>query len=252
MKKEITCLVVDDEPFAQNLLCRYVDRLPYLKLVDVCKNALEALEVVRNVNPDILFLDINMPEVSGMEMVKMLSTAKPYIIFTTAYPDHAAESYDFEVTDYLVKPISFERFVRAVNKVSERIELRNNIWGGDVGNAPKAEAEPNYTIDNFFMVKSDKKLIKINIAEIMVVEGMRDYLKIHLTNSMIIVHMTVGKMEDILKKHQFIRINKSYIVNLRAIKTIDGNEIELANKQKVVIGGTYRDAVLNNLQGRII
>jgi two-component system LytT family response regulator len=252
MKKEITCLVVDDEPFAQDLLCRYIDRLSYLSLVGVCKNALEALEIIRNDSPNILFLDINMPEISGMEMVRMLNSSNPYIIFTTAYSDHAAESYDFEVTDYLVKPISFERFVRAVNKVSERMELRSNIWGGDAGNRAKPEFESGQIIDQFFMVRSDKKLIKINLPDIVVVEGMKDYLKIHLTNSMIIVHMTVGKMEEVLRKHQFLRISKSYIVNIRAIKTIEGNELELSNSQKIPIGGTYRDAVFSNLQGRMI
>lgn len=254
MKKNITCLIVDDEPFAQDLLRRYVDRLAYLDLVAVCQNSLKALEVIHNSNPDIIFLDINMPEVSGMEMVKMLSRTRPYIIFTTAYTNYAAESYDFGVVDYLLKPISFDRFVQAVNKVSEQIELKNNVWGGDIDSSlsQKVLTENEISAEKFFMVKSDKKLIKINIEEIVYVEGMKDYLKIHLADSMVIVHMTITKMEEILRKHQFIRINKSYIVNVREISTINGNEIELSNKQKLAIGATFRETLLKNLQGRII
>lgn len=252
MKKEITCIIVDDEPFAQNLLRRFVDRLSYLKLLGVYPNALEALEVVHNVNPDILFLDISMPEVTGLEMVKILGGSRPYIIFTTAYPNHAAESYDFEVTDYLVKPISFERFVKAVNKVSEQMSLKSNTWGGNPDSVSEPPSESTHSGDNFFMVKSNKKLIKVNIDEIVFVEGMKDYLKIHLTESMVVIHMTIGKMEEVLKKHRFLRINKSFIVNVREIKAIDGNEMELSNKQKIPIGATFRDIVLNTLQGRII
>jgi two-component system, LytTR family, response regulator len=254
MKKNITCLIVDDEPFAQDLMRRYVDRLAYLDLVGVCQNSLNALEVIHNTNPDLIFLDINMPEVSGMEMVKMLAGLRPYIIFTTAYTNYAAESYDFGIVDYLLKPISFDRFVRAVSKVSEQMELKNNVWGGDVNSSSgrKPSTESEYLTEKFFMVKSEKKLIKINIDEIVYVEGMKDYLKIHLANAMVIVHMTITKMEEILKKHQFIRINKSYIVNIREISAINGNELELSNKQKVTIGATFRDILLNNLQGRII
>jgi two-component system LytT family response regulator len=254
MKKNITCLIVDDEPFAQDLMRRYVDRLAYLQLVGVCQNSLNALEVIHNTNPDIIFLDINMPEVSGMEMVKMLAGLRPYIIFTTAYTNYAAESYDFGVVDYLLKPISFDRFVRAVNKVSEQIELKNNAWGGEVDSSltQKSLTENEYLTENYFMVKSDKKLIKINIEDIVYVEGMKDYLKIHLVSTMVIVHMTISKMEGILQKHQFIRINKSYIVNMREINAINGNEMELSNKQKVIIGGTFREVLLKNLQGRII
>lgn len=254
MKKNITCLIVDDEPFAQDLLRRYVERLAYLDLVAVCQNSLKALEVIHNTNPDIVFLDINMPEVSGMEMVKMLARRRPYIIFTTAYTNYAAESYDFGVVDYLLKPISFDRFVRAVNKVSEQIELKNNVWGGDIDSSlsQKMLTENEFSTEKFFMVKSEKKLIKINIEEIVYVEGMKDYLKIHLVKSMVIVHMTITKMEEILRKHQFIRINKSYIVNIREINTINGNEVELSNKQKLTIGATFRETLLKNLQGRII
>lgn len=254
MKKNITCLIVDDEPFAQDLLRRYVERLAYLDLVAVCQNSLKALEVIHNTNPDIVFLDINMPEVSGMEMVKMLARTRPYIIFTTAYTNYAAESYDFGVVDYLLKPISFDRFVRAVNKVSEQIELKNNVWGGDIDSSlsQKVLTENESSTEKFFMVKSEKKLIKINIEEIVYVEGMKDYLKIHLLKSMVIVHMTITKMEEILRKHQFIRINKSYIVNIREINTINGNEVELSNKQKLTIGATFRETLLKNLQGRII
>ncbi|MCF0072270.1 response regulator [Dyadobacter sp. CY261] len=254
MKKNITCLIVDDEPFAQDLLRRYVDRLAYLDLVAICQNSLKALEVIHNTNPDIIFLDINMPEVSGMEMVKMLAGARPYIIFTTAYTNYAAESYDFGVVDYLLKPVSFDRFVRAVNKVSEQIELKNNVWGGDFDSGPSSKivTENEFIAEKFFMVKSDKKLIKINIEEIVYVEGMKDYLKIHLMGAMVIVHMTITKMEEILRKHQFIRINKSYIVNIREINAINGNEVELSNKQKLTIGATFRETLLKNLQGRII
>lgn len=254
MKKNITCLIVDDEPFAQDLLRRYVERLAYLELVAVCQNSLKALEVIHNANPDIIFLDINMPEVSGMEMVKMLARTRPYIIFTTAYTNYAAESYDFGVVDYLLKPISFDRFVQAVNKVSEQIELKNNVWGGDIDSSlsQKVLTESEPSSEKFFMVKSEKKLIKINIEEIVYVEGMKDYLKIHLVNSMVIVHMTITKMEETLRKHQFIRINKSYIVNIREINTINGNEVELSNKQKLTIGATFRDTLLSNLQGRIL
>ncbi|REA63543.1 DNA-binding response regulator [Dyadobacter luteus] len=252
IKKEISCVIVDDEPLAQNLLCRFVERLDYLKLLGIYPDALKALNAVRSLKPDILLLDISMPEVSGMEMIKMLGASRPYVIFTTAYPNHAAESYDFEATDYLVKPISFERFVRAINKVSEQMELQSKVWGGQLDSSAPAATESVTPMDNFFMVKSNKKLIKVNIDDIVMVEGMKDYLKINLANSMIVIHMTLSKMEQILKSRQFIRVNKSYIVSVKEIKTIDGNEMELSNNQKVTIGATFRDLVLRSLQGRII
>jgi len=243
MKENITCLIVDDEPLAQNLLRRYVDRLSHLRLIGVCDNALQALDVMHRESPDILFLDINMPEISGMQLVKMLGVSHSGIILTTAYPNYAVESYDFAVTDYLLKPISFDRFVKAVSKVSERSEIKDQQAG---------ESIHEIRSDDFFMVRSDRKLVRINVREIMLVEGMKDYLKIHLSGSVVIVHMTIGKMEQLLEKRQFLRVNKSYIINMREIKILDGNEVELSNKQKVVIGATYRERIFDNLHNRII
>lgn len=250
MRKPITCIIIDDEPLAQVILRKYIDKLEHLKLLGVCQNAFEALEVIHNVNPDILFLDICMPEISGIQMLKMLTTYRPYVIFVTGYPNYAAESYDFEATDYLLKPVSFERFVRSVSKVSENMEFRNSIFSFE--HKGKVSMKIDHVRDSSFMVRSDKKLIKVNIEEIIFIEGLGDYLKFHLAQSMVIVRMTIRKIEQILKEYQFLQVNKSVIVNVKEIKTVDGNEVELSNRKKISIGGTFRREVLNNLEGRVI
>jgi DNA-binding LytR/AlgR family response regulator len=248
---------VDDEPLAQELIERFVGRLPYLTLAGKFDNAIQAMEGIERIKPDLVFLDINMPEMTGIEFLSVLSAGRPGIIITTAYPQYALEGFEYDVADYLIKPIAFDRFVKAVNKVRDKLlprpdqaDLKPAPKEGGAGDKPAAPAERELTNpEKFFMVKEDKKLVKVNLSEIVFVEGMKDYVKIHLSDHFLVTHITMTKIAELLPPPWFIRINRSYIVQLAFIKLIEGNMIETSNGKKLPIGINYRDAVKEALQG---
>jgi DNA-binding LytR/AlgR family response regulator len=221
------CLIVDDEPLAQEVIENYIARMPNLEVVKKCSDAIQAFEVMRREKIDLIFLDIQMPVIDGLSFLKSVKNI-PAVIITTAFPQHAVESYDFDVTDYLLKPISFERFLKAVNKVLDK------------KNAASGAAEPK---TDFIFLKVDGKLIKVNFSEIMYVEGMKDYLKVFLRDKFYVVHQTMKKFEESLPHQQFVRVHKSYIVSLPAVKTIIGNYIEV-NDQHIPIGANYKDELI--------
>jgi|SRR5688572_598430 len=223
----IKCLIVDDEPLAQEVIENYIARIPHLEMVKKCNDAIQAFEVMTKEKIDLIFLDIQMPVIDGLSFLKSVKNI-PAVIITTAFPQHALESYDFDVTDYLLKPISFERFLKAVNKI---LDKRNNI-----SNA--AEQKTDFTF-----LKVDGKLVKVNFSEIMYVEGMKDYLKVFLKDKFYVVHQTMKRFEESLPHQQFVRVHKSYIVSLPAVKTIIGNYIEV-NDQHIPIGANYKDELI--------
>ncbi len=230
---KFNCIIVDDEPLAQDVIERYINNINELTLLKKCSNALEAFEVLHTEPVDLMFLDISMPVISGIDFLRSLRKA-PAVIITTAYPDYAVQGYELDVRDYLVKPISMERFMKAVNKVIERYT------------APVAPAQkPTVRVDYMF-VKSDQKLIKIKFVDIEYIEGMKDYVKIFTRERMIVTLHTMKFFEANLPGNEFARIHKSYIINLDSIKSIAGNEVEL-QKQKLPIGSSYKENLLSRI-----
>jgi len=228
----IRAIIVDDEPLALDVLETYIAQLPELELVARCENALEAREVLKEHDVDLMFLDINMPQLTGIDFVKTLSV-KPNFIFTTAHPYYAVEGFELNAIDYLMKPIPLERFMKAVNKVI-------NMQLGETS-APEKKKE------NFIFVKADKKLIKVNFDDILYIEGLKDYVIIRQKEGRVITLHTMKSLEAKLPDHIFKRIHRSYIVNIGAIDAIVGNMIELKEKSQVKhipIGKNYREELL--------
>jgi DNA-binding LytR/AlgR family response regulator len=242
---------VDDEPLAQDLIEKFIIRLPNLILKAKYSNALEAMEGITKAKVDVIFLDVNMPEMTGIEFLNSLIGHRPHVILTSASPNYAHEGFEHDVIDYLLKPIAFSRFVRAINKVRERVqpelepvkEIETTPSPVDNLVVPSGEIELDHTQEKFFMIKVDKKLMRINIDEIIFVEGMKDYVKIHLQNNFIITHITMTKIEKLLLPSNFIRINRSFLVKVKCIKSIEGNMIETTNSKKLAIGFNYREVI---------
>ena len=223
----LKCIIVDDEPLAQEVLENYLQRIgSELHLVKKCSNALDAFQSLHDEKIDLLFLDIQMPVIDGLSFLKSLKNP-PSVILTTAYPNHAIEGFELDVVDYLLKPISFERFLKAVNKV---IEQRKAIINGE-------------GMTDYMFVKVDSKLVKVNYADIVYIEGMKDYLKIFVKDRPLVVHQTMKKIEDLLPKNKFIRVHKSYIVSISAVNSIVGNFIEI-NGKEIPIGANYKDHLI--------
>lgn len=226
----LKCLMADDEPIARQILEKYIKDLPNLQLVASCKNAFEVLEVLQKETVDILFLDINMPKFSGISLLKTLQE-KPAVIITTAYPEYAVEGFELSVTDYLLKPFSFERFLQAVLKVKkEEKQIPEVVVSGIV--------QENTAV----FVKSDKKLIKLNFENINYIEAYGNYIKIY-TEKMILTPQTLTDFLEKLPSH-FIRIHKSFAINFKQLEMLDGNQVLLQNKTKLIVGKSYRKELL--------
>jgi DNA-binding LytR/AlgR family response regulator len=234
----IKVIIVDDEPLAQDVLETYVEKFPELSLVQKCNNALEANEVLKNQDIDLMFLDIQMPQLTGIDFLKTL-TRPPLVIFTTAYPNYALEGFELNALDYLLKPISLERFIKAVNKAIEQIKLQRNEPGSASANAAEGSDHPDY-----IFVKADKKLIKVNYHDIIYIEGLKDYVIIRMENQRVITLQTMKSLEDKLPAPRFKRIHRSYIINIDKINAIVGNMVEVMEKNQpkhLPIGKNYRD-----------
>lgn len=230
----IKAIIVDDEPLAQDVLETYIEKLPDIELICKCSNAFEANEALKEENIDLMFLDIQMPQLTGIEFLKSLSNP-PVVIFTTAYPDYAVEGFELDAVDYLLKPISLERFMKSVNKASEIITARKS----EHNDAPEDK--------EFFFVKADKKLIKCNYNDILYIEGLKDYVIIRQDQSRIITLQTMKSLEAKLPSDIFMRIHRSYIVNIDKIEAIVGNMVEIIEKgqaKHLPVGKNYRDELL--------
>jgi DNA-binding LytR/AlgR family response regulator len=240
----INILIVDDEPLALDILEAYISRLPDLNLVQRCNNAIEANEALKNNSIDLMFLDIQMPQLTGVEFLKSL-TKPPLVVFTTAYSNYAIESYELNVVDYLLKPIPFDRFMKAVNKATEQIELHHKAEHV----AEETHHEPDGP-DHFF-VKSDKKFVRIKYHDILYIEGLKDYVIIRMDSSRVITLQTMKSLEERMPSNLFRRIHRSYIVNVDRITAIDGNMVELLEKgvaKHIPIGKNYRDELLEMIE----
>jgi DNA-binding LytR/AlgR family response regulator len=232
-----SCIIVDDEPLARDVLIKYISDCPILELKMSCKNAFEAIEVMKNQDIRVVFLDINMPKLSGLSMVKTMDHP-PQIIFTTAYPEYAVEGFEVDATDYLVKPFSFERFMKAVNKALEREKIRDRLDDvKDINGAGK------------FIVKADGKLYQIEWKDIVFFEAMGDYVKVHTITRMLITHDTMKNIEDKLPAGMFLKVHRSFIISPVKIEFIEGNRIKLG-KEFVPVGQSYRSNLESYLKGR--
>ncbi len=242
----INAIIVDDEPLAQDVLETYIQRVPGLNLVQKCSNAFEANEALQNHQVDLMFLDIQMPQLAGTDFLKTLNNP-PLVIFTTAYPNFAVEGFELNALDYLLKPISLERFMKAVNKASEKLAPKTK--------SSLAEAPIEEGALDFIFVKADKKLVKVNFDDVVYIEGLKDYVIIKLDTSRVITLQTMKSLEDKLPTQKFKRIHRSYIVNLRKVNAIVGNMIEVMEKgqpKHLPIGKNYRDELLELInQNRI-
>ena len=232
-------IIVDDEPLAIDVLETYVDKVPQLTLIGKCTNALEANEIIRNEQVDLLFLDIQMPQITGIEFMKSLSNP-PMVIFTTAYSNYALEGFELNALDYLLKPISLDRFMKAVNKALEQYDLMHAENNGSAAGG----ADSN----DFFFVKADKKLVKVRYKDILYIEGLKDYVIIRLEEGRVITLQTMKSLEEKLPSSLFKRVHRSYIVALDKINAIVGNMVELTEKgqtKHIPVGKNYRDELLD-------
>lgn len=233
---KLNCLIVDDEPPAHLVLQRYIEKIERLQLLGQCYNALEALNFLHQHQVDVVFLDIDMPELSGLELLRSLQR-HPAIILTTAYTEFALESYEYGVADYLLKPIRFERFLKAVNRVVPAIGLTTKSEGLPV-NQSSAPA--------YLMVKVGPTIQKIDTAEIVYLSAVGNYVQLHFSNRRpILSAATMGDMQKQLAP--FIRVHKSYLINVDFLEKIEGNRLWLKGAVKIPIGGSYKQAVLGRL-----
>ena len=238
----INVIIVDDEPLAQDVLETYIEKLPDLNLVRKCSNALEANEALKASEIDLMFLDIQMPQLTGIDFLRTLSNP-PIVIFTTAYPNYAIEGFELNALDYLLKPISLDRFMKAVNKATDQIELQNKLKV-----APTETTKSDDDDKGFTFVKADKKLVKVNYNDIVYIEGLKDYVIIRQEADRVITLQTMKSLENKLPEVQFKRIHRSFIVNLDKINAIVGNMVEVIEKGKpkhLPIGKNYRDDLLD-------
>ena len=224
---DIRCIIVDDEPLSLETLEAYIKDTPNLQLVAQCQDAFQALDILKKQSIDLIFLDINMPKLSGISMLKSLEKS-PLVIFTTAYSEHAVEGFELDAIDYLLKPFSFERFVKAVNKASDRLE-----------NNDKSKAD-------YIMLKSDKKIYKIDLDDILYIQAYGDYVKVVSTQKTVLTHRTMKNMEENLQNEHFIRIHKSYIIAIKHIKVIEGNQVKI-NDEFLPIGISFKENLLKSL-----
>ncbi|GAB2796774.1 LytTR family DNA-binding domain-containing protein [Rhabdobacter roseus] len=226
-----TCLIVEDEPLARSLMEQYVQKVPDLRLVQACASPLVAIEVLRQTPVDMLFLDINMPEITGITLLKILQK-KPLVVLTTAYSDYALEGYELDVADYLLKPITFERFLKAIEKVTQRLSSSR-------GPAPDKSTKPENGASAFIFVKDGTKLVKVRLSDIRYIEGLKDYVGIYTKEKKIVTLQTLKALETQLPEEQFIRIHNSYIVAFDAIDAIDKEKVQIGSIF-LPISDTYR------------
>lgn len=237
----LTCLIVDDEQHAIDILSRFVQDNPYLRLVGSTINVLEAHQILKEQEIDILFLDIHMPKLSGLQFLEMFE-GRTKVILTTAYPEYALDSYQYNVVDYLVKPISFERFFKATQKALNIVN--QTILEGS-----------NFDKKEFIFVKTEckGKFRKINFDEITYIEGMKNYVSIFTSkDNRIITYVGIGNMVESLPQNRFVRVHRSYIVPVDKIEAVDGNEVIMKGVPRIPIGDKYKDLFMHSLQQQMV
>jgi DNA-binding LytR/AlgR family response regulator len=229
------CIIVDDEPLAIEIIESYVDRLDDLEVVATCNNAIKAFEILQKEEVDLMFLDIQMPKLTGIDFVKTLKNP-PKIILTTAYRDYALESYELDVVDYLLKPISFDRFLVALQKAYKNDKAELNFSTSDVG-------------EEYIYLKADKKMVKVMLRDILYIESLKDYIRVSTAEKDVITHQKISYLEEKLPDDLFIRIHRSFIVPLKKIESYSSSTIEVPGKE-LPIGRLYKNNVLDTLNAQ--
>ncbi|MCD9586140.1 LytR/AlgR family response regulator transcription factor [Tenacibaculum maritimum] len=221
----ISCIIIDDEPLAVKVIKNHLQELRQIVVIGTFTNPIEALSVLEVEKVDVMFLDINMSRMNGLEFLRSISV-KPYVIVTTAYREYAAESYDLNVLDYLVKPIPFPRFLKAINKVTQQLYLTKNIVQ-NVGDQ-----------DSFIFLKVEKKLVKVKYVNMLYIQSLKDYIKVYTEEGNYIVHKSLTNILEELPSQKFLRIHRSYIISLEKVKSIEGNSVEIG-AVRIPIGRKY-------------
>lgn len=232
MSNLFNCVIVDDEPIAREIIESFINKTPNLSLIGSFQNAVDALNFEQKKEVDIYFLDINMPDINGLSLAKIINK-NAHIIFTTAYRDYAIDGFNLDVIDYLLKPIAFDRFLQAIEKIPKQ-QLTQIV---------------NHTSENktdFLFVRSERKMIKVSFDEILYIESLSDYIKIHLTNQVLVTRETISNINNKLPQHLFIRIHRSYIISISKIHSYTNEFIEVGNKA-LPISRSYKETVLQKL-----
>jgi two-component system, LytTR family, response regulator len=239
MDKPVNCMIVDDEPIAREILENHLERIDTIRVVASCKSAIEAFKIINTQAVDLIFLDINMPDISGLSFAKSMSSEYK-IIFTTAYREYAADGFDLRAVDYLLKPISFERLLQGVNKFFEESSAMAKRQSGEIHTEK----------DDSIFVRSDRKMVKVNFKDIVFIESLSDYIKIHLEGPKVLVTRdTLSNLEARLPVGDFIRTHRSFIVSIPKIETFTSDTIGIG-KHEIPISRTYKDAVIDRLSGK--
>jgi two-component system response regulator LytT len=226
--QSISCIIVEDEPPAIKVLKRYAEKMGELDIVGIYQNPLEALQELRQTEVDLLFLDINLPDLNGIELLKSLKNP-PKVIFTTAYSEFALEGFELQITDFLLKPYSFDRFVKAIQKVLQEIETEKKLqeWS--------AAKESDVLV-----IKADRKIYRLPFEEVLLLQAYGDYVKIQTTNKQLVPKETLNKLEKLLPEDQFIRIHRSYIIALSKVEYVEGNMVHIGDKN-IPVGKSFRE-----------
>ena len=230
---KINCIAIDDEPLALDIIREYCSKVSFLNLLKTFDNAVESIDYIRSEKIDLIFLDIQMEELTGIQLLNALKT-RPYVIFTTAYERYAIQGFELDVVDYMLKPISFERFIKGVNKVFDRMQLDLTSPKQETPKATKEEP-------SFFFVKTETRMERIENGDVLYVEGMGDYWRIVTKNRRIMTLMNAKKLEEVLREPQFCRVHKSYFIALDKIESIERNRIKIAD-QYIPVSETYHKA----------
>jgi DNA-binding LytR/AlgR family response regulator len=235
----MNCIAIDDEPLGLNVIKEFCEKTGFLKLIDTFTNPFDAMKLLRDHQIDILFLDIQMPNISGIEFYKSL-TNPPMVIFTTAFSEHALSGFEVNAIDYLVKPFSFERFVKAINKAFELKTLRK-----------ESQNQSNSNMPDFIMVKVEYNTVRIDLKSILFIEGLKDYIKMFCGGRPVLTKSTLKNIEEKLSEERFCRVHKSYIVSIDKIERIENNRI-IIGEHRIPIGDQYRTIFYNRLKERML
>jgi DNA-binding LytR/AlgR family response regulator len=227
---KIRCLIIDDEPLAQRVIERYIENLPFLEISGKCNSAVEAIDFLHKKEVDLMFLDINMPKLTGIDFLRTLKNP-PLVIITTAYAEYAIQGYELDVVDYLMKPFAFDRFYKAIQKAEEMLKGREIVH-----HEPK---EGDKQEENYIFIKSSKKTFKVNLDQILYIEALGDYVKIFTTDKMIVSYQSLKNIETLLPAKQFPRIHKSFIIALSRIDMIEGNQVKVKDRL-IPVGTNYK------------
>jgi len=234
--QKINCIIVEDEPIAADILKDYISQVPYLDLKALCSDAIYAMEVLQKELIEVIFLDIHLPKLKGLDFLKTIKIP-PQIIITSAYQEYALQGYELNVVDYLLKPIEFNRFLAAVNKLKQQNEKSNNIESRTIQSSDRAHL--------FFNV--NKKKVKVYLDEILYIESIREYIKVTTKNKNILTKLQLGQIEEQLMQNNFMRVHRSFIVSKEKIDAFTATEIEIAGKE-IPIGRSYKEFVLRALE----